>query len=122
MLSSTPTVGMNCVATGCLFLITGSRVATLPRSPITPPSSGWHGDLLEELEFIENPPHSQSHAGHVVLSNPHGELGFPRYQPVQPPEEATTAGDDDARIDDVRGQFWGGLLETSAYCLDDGRY
>jgi len=37
------------------------------------------------------------------LGDRHGELGFLPEQPVQPAEEATTAGDDDARIDDIRG-------------------
>src|SRR5207247_6570798 len=31
--------------------------------------------------------------------------------PISRSEEATTAGDDDARIDDIRSQFRGGLLE-----------
>src|SRR6266478_8971021 len=104
----------------------GSRsldlVAALPPVPPTPPSSGWRGDLLQEVKFIENPPDPQGHAGYRVLGNRHGKLGFRPEQPVQPAEEATTAGDDDARIDDIRGQFWGCLLETRAHRLDNGHH
>src|SRR5207253_8047779 len=71
--------------------------------PPTPPSSGGRGDLLQEVKFIENPPDPQGHAGYRILGDRHGKLGFLPEQPVQPAEEATTAGDDDARIDDIRG-------------------
>src|SRR4029453_15417611 len=71
---------------------------------------------------IENPPDPQGHAGHRVLGDRHGELGFRSEQPVQPAEEATTAGDDDARIDDIRGQFRGCLLETGAHGRDNGHH
>src|SRR5436309_7236104 len=96
-------------------------VAALPPDP-PPPSSGAHGNLLQEFKFVENPPDSQGHAGHRVLGDRHGKLGFRPDQPVQPTEEATTAGDDDARIDDIRSQFRGGLLETGAHGFDNGHH
>src|SRR5262245_4043234 len=76
-------------------------------SPPTSPSSSGRGDLLQECKSIENAPDPPGHAGHRVLGNRHGKLSFPLGQLVQPPKEATTACEDDARIDDVRGQFWG---------------
>jgi hypothetical protein len=59
-------------------------IAALPPVRPPPPSSGGHGDLLQEFKFIENPPDSQGHAGHRVLGDRHGKLGLPPEQPVQP--------------------------------------
>src|SRR2546425_12990475 len=100
----------------------GVWVAALPPVRPPPPSSGGHGDLLGELRVIETPPAPQGHAGHRVLGDRHGKLGFLPEQPVQPAKEATTAGDDYARIDDIRGQFWGCLLETGAPLLSGGQW
>src|SRR5262249_33194056 len=85
----------------------------------SPPSWGWQGDLLQEFEFIENSSDSQGHTGHRVLGDRHGKLSLSLEQLVQPPKKTTAAGEDNAGIDDVRGQFWRGLLETGAHGLDN---
>ena len=61
----------------------GDRIVGDESGP-TPPSSGGHGDLLQEFKFIENPPDPQGHAGHRVLGDRHRKLGFLPEQPVQP--------------------------------------
>src|SRR2546426_11186534 len=84
--------------------------------------SGWSSDPLQEVEFIEDTPEPQDHARHRVRSDLHGKLHFLSEQPVQPPQEAAAASNDDARVDDVRSQLGRGPLEAGTNRFDDCRH
>src|SRR5216683_3568845 len=92
------------------------------RSQGLPSPSGWSSDPLQEVEFIEDPPEPQDYTRHRVWSDLHGKLHFLSKQPVQPPQEATAASNDDARVDDVRRQLGRSPLEAGTNRLDDCRH
>src|SRR5205807_8281110 len=85
-------------------------------------SSALRSDRVREVNFIMISANPRGHAGYRVLGDRLGKLGFLPEQPVQPAEKANPAGDDDARIDDIRSQFRGCLLETGAHGLDNGHH
>src|SRR2546426_7986353 len=87
-----------------------------------PSPSGWSSDPLQEVEFIEDTPEPKAHTRHRVGSDLHGKLHFLSKQPVQPPQEATAASNDDARVDDVPSQLGWGPLEAGTNRLDDCRH
>src|SRR4029079_12440626 len=75
-------------------------------------------DLLEPLELLHALAGAHGDAREGVLGDVHGHPGLVTETFVEPAEEGTAAGQDDAAVHDVAGQLARGLVERRTDSLE----
>src|SRR5690349_11241146 len=73
-----------------------------------------------ELLVLQRAAGSKRGAGQRVVGDGDGETGFVAQDLVQPLQQGTTSGEDDALVADVGGKLRRRVLESDSHALDDG--
>src|SRR5262245_7796692 len=107
--------------TGMRIVIAASIAPEGPGSKLSPGPSRRSRDPLQELDLVEGAAEAEDHARGRIRGDLHRELRLLAEEPVEPAQERAAARENDAGVDDIRGQLRGRPLQARADRLDDGR-